>query len=354
MTTINPDLDNSAVVQTVSKKDKKPYNGYLRNTNRKQQSKPNKPKSEMGEKKFFKPKPQDVYEKQIKRTANKPKKAYYNNHNNTNMELPYEDSDVNQSGEKINHFSRERQLLSYIRQRSGFNPQYFLKELDDILLSQSFSDLSSDNSSIISQLVLHSKEEVFPLVLNKYGHYLTKEEFENIIFPYALNKNVVFLQESLPFYIKQYKSSHEFLENLIIKACKTSYRSENNAVLLTFFNKKCLKKQQELFWNSCIENKNIVLFEAALKYKKLHAFLIKNFDKYEDMIISLGKIHTVKKSIGQPEYIDLSDDKEEEESIINDIQVKTFLGNHEEQFQSLQKKEVNKPEIVIRKKRKIV
>lgn len=353
MTTINPDLDNSAVVQTVSKKDKKPYNGYLRNTNRKQQSKPSKP--EMGEKKFFKPKPQDVYEKQIKKTNNKSKKPYYNNHhNNTHVDLLYEEAETNNSSEQINHFSRERQLLSYIRQRSGFNPQYFLKELDDILLNKSFHDLSSDNSSIISQLVLHSKEEVFPSVLNKYGHYLTKEEFENIIFPYALNKNVAFLQEALPFYIKQYKSTHEFLENLIIKVCKTSYRSENNAVLLTLFNKKCLKKHQELFWNSCIENKNIVLFEAALKYKKLHGFLIKNFEQYEDKITLLGKIHTVKKSIEQPEYIDLSDDKEEEDTVINDVQVRTFLGNHEEQFQSLQKKEINKPEVVIRKKRKIV
>lgn len=352
MTTINPDLDNSATSQTVSKKDKKPYNGYLRNTNRKQQNKQNKP--EMGEKKFFKPKPQDVYEKQIKRNTHKPKKPYYNNSPSNNTNPIPEDFEIDSSEPSINHFSRERQLFSYVRQRSGFNPQYFLKELDDILTEKSFFELSSDNSSIISQLVLHSKDEVFSSVLNKYGTHVSKEEFENTIFPYALNKNVIFLQESLPFYIKQYKSSHEFLENLIIKTCKTSYRSENNAVLLAFFNKKCLKKHLELFWNSCIEHKNIVLFEAALKYKKLHTFLVKNFTQYEAPITSLGKIHTVKKSIEQPDYIDLSDEKEEEELTVNDIQVKTFLGNHEEQFQSLQKKEINKPEVVIRKKRKIL
>lgn len=258
-------------------------------------------------------------------------------------------------------FSKENMLISYMRQKSGFNPVSFWQDLHALLEEKPFEQIQNNQMSLISYAVIYSKESIFSHLLENFGHLLPQEEFEQTIFTFCMNRNVSFLNESLSFYEKHFSITEEFINSIIQKSAKSSYREDNNYALLNWLEPKLNEQNISLFWDKCLDERNIVLLEQALHYKKLHQYLYVHYEQYQTKITELSRNYSVEKSFRQPNY-NIDSLKFTSSSILDlDVSLSsTLFKNTKKEENRLQpikslssKSEISQPEITIRKRKKL-
>lgn len=265
-------------------------------------------------------------------------KTFVKNKNYSHLPKDLEDNDIEHTSfSSYNPFSKENMLFSYLRLKSGFNKQKFWLDIEDILKEKSFTELKSNDLTIASYTILYGKEEIYEDILNKYSDLITQEECEKQLIPYALNKNPVFMNETLKFYDKNFQANTEFVQNLISQIAKMSYRIETNELLLQWLDKHILG-QESFFFNKCLEENNVVLFEQSLQTEKLHSYLKSHYSDFKESIKKISKSHITECSFGQKSYSKKSRILETSEN--NDPNENVNSIYHEEQ-----------PKITIKKKR---
>lgn len=255
-------------------------------------------------------KPKRKIFKNNKNKANKPK--HHNTHSNhshqkkhythnPNRYLPKDDNEVieeiNQSS--YDPFNKENTLFSYIHQKTGFNPTTFWNLLNELLVEKNIEDIKNyGGMNLIPSIILYGKEEIYENIMESYSSKLSKEDFENFLFPLSMNKNPLFIEKTIFYYDKLYQSDDDFIKKLILQASKMSYRKEPNILLLNWLNNN-IKNNEEYFWQNCISERNVILFEQALKFENLHKYLQINYSQFEPLIEEIGKTHTTKNSFGK-------------------------------------------------------
>lgn len=320
-----------SVKEVKAGKDKK-YNGFLRNSHRKLKDKPTD---------------SPIIE------------------NTSDKSIPHNES----SGVKEDIFSPEYLLFGHLRQKTGSSPSKFWENLHIVLKEKAFPEIKRSDMSLISYSALYESVEIFETLLYDYGHLLPQKEIETSIFKLATNKNPLILHHTINFYSKAYTPSEEFISDLITDAAKGSYREEANILLVHWLAPKMTEKNKEVFWNSCLENKNISFMTVALNNLELNHFLKNNYDNFKELVVKTGREHTINTSlnkkltttptISEPEKTDrkvISADIHDITEAKEPAKVKTWLGNNSEKLQSLQQAEQPQcmPEITFKKKRKVM
>lgn len=273
-----------------------------------------------------------------------------NNSYNQNKYLPKDDtSEIEENtNSSYDPFNKENTLFSYIHQKTGFNPSTFWILLNELLAEKELENIKNyGGMSLIPSIILYGKEEIYPKIMELYSSKITKEEFENFLFPLSMNKNPLFMETTISFYDKLYKSDSEFIKKLITQASKMSYRKEPNIILLNWIDKN-ITENQEHFWNSCLIERNVILFEQALNFENLKKYLQKNYIIFETLIEDMGKTHTTKSSFGKKHTV--------VELINKDDKIKEEKNNTEALKQDVEnlKEEVQGKTEIIRKRKKVL
>lgn len=353
----------------------KKYNGFLRNTNRKH-------------------KETDKEISPIPVIKNPPKnKSKFKNPNKPSVD---KNIDFNQSISKEDLFSPEYLLFAHLRQKTGNNPNKFWENLYILLKEKEFKDIKRSDMSLISYAALYESTDIFETLLYDYGHLIERIEIEKSIFKISANKNPLILEHTINFYNKNYTPTEEFINEFIIVVGKFSYREEANKLFVTWLSKIMTDDNKNNFWKVCFENKNIPLMDVALNNYELNNYLKNNKDNFDELINNSCKkftilssiINKVNKDTSSLEAINIDDNimlqkefilKKEEEEILKSLKkqlpsinqkqvdknndyfiknpakkIKTTSSTNSIFFEPSKKTEINQPEIIIKKKRKVV
>lgn len=269
---------------------------------------------------------------------------------------------IQQPNKNINNtpsiIQKENPLISYMRQKSGFNPSYFWNQLEEQLKDRQFSELTDNIQSLISYAALYSKEDIYAPLLQRFGEAIPTKEYETYLLSYCMNKSVEFLNSTLESYEKYYTIDVNFVNAVIQKSTKMSYRKENNQVLMSWLDKHMSLEHYPLFLSQCLLERNTVLFEECLDYKNIHTYLKNNYDNFSQSIQLLGKKHTVEKSFTCPSYeLETKENLKISPADIEKSIHNMFISESDKKTDSkiiVNSSTANKTEVVIKKKKKII
>ena len=192
-------------------------------------------------------------------------------------------------------------------------------------------------------------------MLYEHGTKVGQKEFEDFIFPYCMNKNPQLLAHSLKFYKEHYQPEGNFIESLLAKMGKISYRQENNQILLNWFSGVLDDTHYQSFWQHCLVENNVALLDTALEHKEFLHYLKAHYTEFSDHIALVNRKHTVERAFMKKEFSEFKAPQIEPVAIKHESKNSScVLGNHEEAFQQLQKENTPvKTEITVKRKRKL-
>jgi hypothetical protein len=269
------------------------------------------------------------------------------------------DNDVENSQPRENVFSAESQLFSFLRQKTGSNPVQFWQLLRDELKEKEFNQIRKSDMSLISYSALYEVSDIFENLLYEYGSQISQEEFETTVLPLCMSKHSTLLKHAIHFYDKHFQPQDSFIDSLIGKACKISYREENNHIALQWLAPHMQQDHYQKFWHECLDNHNVIMLECGLTHPVLQNWLKNNYSDYEQKIGSIGKTHTVLKALDKKldnnqNMILLNVERHASIPVVaeNTENKSSWLGNSEDNFKTLQKENnACKTEITIKRKR---
>lgn len=294
------------------------------------------------------------------------KKKKFNGHLRNNQKK--EKSFHNDSNKEVYHMQDDEpevistttkpiynELFYLLRQRFSYNKVAFFQQLENVLSNISFKDIREGDMTLFSYSCLYEKNEIFIDLCEKFSKEIIVSDFENYIIPTCLNKNEEILNNAIDNFDKHVQISKPFIQNLISKMTKTSYRELNNNIILNWIVKHFDDELKFVFWESAFTEKNISLINTALTNNLLKDYLRQNFNKFAEIIDKMGKKIEItnKLSISTEQNVTVKSISTESQPVLNIAEEsKTYLSNAEEQLQNLRKEEVD-TKIVI-KRRKIV
>lgn len=250
-------------------------------------------------------------------------------------------------------FTPENNIYTYIKQNTGFNSIKFWELLNIVLENKKFEDIKTERLSLISYVVIYDKENIYNDLLDNYFDKITQEEVEKSLFPLSLNKNPIFIIKNIEKYNEKYTPSSEFINELLTSMTKFSYRKENNIILLNWLNNIVNKKEIQYFWENCIKENNIPLFEQALNFPQFNEYLKNNYEQFYNDIKNIQKNHTVEQSFKKPLLT-----KEDIDYILNKNKPISFSNmttdNFEEKKKTKKTQQANTTTIITKKIKKII
>lgn len=323
-------LDNIVATESlkISTKDKpkkpvskeKKYNGFLRNSNRKEKTKENSP--------------HDIPHGVIEKTQ-----------------------EVIQSPAfpKENLNSPEYFLFSHLRQKTGIHPNKFWENLHLTLKEKNFTDIKRADMTLISYAALYESVDIFETLLHQYGNLLPQKEIESSIFKLSTNKNPLILKHTIAYYNKLYHPTEDFIDDFFKVAAKASYREEANKLLISWLSPQMTQQNIKNFWQTCLEHKNICFITLALSDMNLHTYLKTNKDQFEALIIKSGRQYFINDCLNRKVQNENILDNNKVPLLEQSHKAPVWLANPEEELKVL-KQEDNKvvPEITVRRKRKVI
>lgn len=193
-----------------------------------------------------------------------------------------------------NPFSPSNQLFSLIRQKTGYSQDKFIQLLRQTLTTQDFLSIKTDNEhSLFSYSVLYGNETIFSYLMDNFNQYLTQPEIEEKLLVLALNKQPIFLEKLLT-HCKTKLNEIQPKEAFLLKVAKMSYRQECNEILIHWLEPFC-QQIGVFFWQACLNEHNVVLFEQAL-HSKLKETLRENRTMWRDEIEQISKTHATEQA----------------------------------------------------------
>lgn len=282
--------------------------------------------------------------------------AHINAHIKTEEE--FESNQVS-TQERENVFSTESQLFSFLRQKTGANPVYFWQLLQELLKEKEFNQIRKSDMSLVSYSALYEVNDVFENLLYEYGTQITQEEFETTVLPLCMSKDTLLLKHGIKFYNQHFQPQEAFIEHFVSKSCKISYREENNKIILQWLTPHMNDTHYGQFWQECLNNHNVIMLECGLGNSLLQGWLKNHYHELEEQISAIGKTHTVLKALNHKldttqNLMNLDVERHASIPVVNENtdNKSAWLGNSEEKFQHLQKENnACKTEITIKRKR---
>ena len=292
-------------------------------------------------------------------TNNEPKKkpfkkkkfnGHLRNNNKEKFIYPQHEQEDEEASSKPKPVYSE--LFYLLRQKFSYNRAVFFELLDSVLKVMEFKDIKEGNMTLFSYSVMYEKNEIFLELAQKFPKELNKQDFENYAIPVCLNKNEETLAAVIQVFNKNIILDDSFIQEIIIKMAKISYRDSNNSLMLNWFTPNLTSELSQLFWHSTFTNKNISLASTALSNAVLKTYLKENFQQFVEIVDKMGKKIeiTQKLNLTSPCQITTLDTALKTIKVHEEPNI--YLGNKNEQIQNLNKEDVT-TKITI-KKRKVV
>ena len=246
------------------------------------------------------------------------------------------------------------ELFYLLRQKFSYNKVTFFQQLEDVLSKMLFKDIKEGDMTLFSYSCLYEKNEIFINLCEKFPKEIIISDFENYIIPTCLNKNEEILNNAIENFDKHLQINKPFIQNLISKMAKTSYRELNNTIVLNWITKNLDDELKFLFWKSSISEKNISLINTALLNNSLKDYLKQNFNEFIELIDKMGKKFEISNKLNMaPPSIKITSIESEAKPVLNIVEEpKIYLSDKEEQLQNLRKEDVETKVTI--KRRKIV
>jgi hypothetical protein len=219
--------------------------------------------------------------------------------NNNKPQLPVDSDIINENHIKEDYTSPEYLMFSYLRQKTGTHPTKFWENFHVCLKEKNFADLKRSEMSLISYAALYESVDIFETLLYDYGHLIPQKEIESSIFKLSTNKDPIILHHTISFYNTHYKPSEEFINEYLSLAAKASYREAGNQLIANWLGPKMSDNNKENFWKICLENKNIPFMTVALENKELNTYLKNHQEQFSELIKKSGRENTIYKSLSK-------------------------------------------------------
>lgn len=194
------------------------------------------------------------------------------------------------------------QVLSLIRQRTGFMASHFWNEMDLVQASDKPINLNEESARILTYAVLFNKEEIYSELFEKYNEYLVPDDFHGHLIPYCSTKSSLFLDKTIMWYDKLFNDKEKLSNLLIDKLTFCSFRQENNFIWLSWLEKNSNDEILEKFWQKVFEFHNSVLIMEALNFKNLATYLKNNLERFSSFIDACPKTHQIYSQLAKPSY----------------------------------------------------
>lgn len=245
------------------------------------------------------------------------------------------------------------ELFYLLRQKYTHNTANFFLELEKNLLEIDFHLIQYDGMSLFSYAAIYEKNDIFFTLIDRYSDKMKKEDFEKYIIPTCLNKNIELLSLSINTFNSKFELEPLFLENLFLIMSKSSYRETNNTIILDWIENKISPEQIDKLLTYSIQNKNLSLIDSILKYDNLNKHLKNNFNNFVSILEKIGKRNEIEQKIKIfPAKELIAPLKVTQETIAVEKEVKTYLGDNDEQLKNLNNDFV--PNIIVKKKKKVI
>lgn len=256
-----------------------------------------------------------------------------------------------------------RELFYNIRRSSFNNNKNYILELNNVLSTYKFEEISTSNMNLFSYSLFFKNEFVFTHLIENYSKHMLANDIENIYFPQTFNKSTLNLKLILNFYQNKKDLSETFIENIIHTFTPYSYIEENNNIILSFIENNINKEQIHNFYSICFSNRNKPLISHSLKFKPFFKYIESNIDKYKSELSKIDMFFDLKYMIKEKKhnmnnnstnFIELNNSKntkENNEYISNNHNV--YLSDIDDKVKQIQKNEISTTVMIKRKKNMI-
>lgn len=234
------------------------------------------------------------------------------------------------------------ELLYLIRQKNAYNHNEFFLELEKVLEIMPFTEIKESNLSLFGFACMYDREIIFQKLCQDYSKFIEQEDLESIM-KICFTKREETVGNLIKIYSEKFKPQPEFIKELFTAMSISSYREKNNIQILEWIAPYITEDEYEVFWNKCIEYRNISLINTAMHVLAMKENLQKNLEKYIDGFKLIGREHTIKLALNR-EYRKIT---------VNPISTsplpsirKSYLADNNEQLKSIQQDEEGKQPVV--------
>lgn len=234
------------------------------------------------------------------------------------------------------------ELLYLIRQKNAYNHNEFFLELEKVLEIMPFTEIKESNLSLFGFACMYDREIIFQKLCQDYSKFIEQEDLESIM-KICFTKREETVGNLIKIYSDKFKPQPEFIKELFTAMSISSYREKNNIQILEWIAPYITEDEYEVFWNKCIEYRNISLINTAMHVLAMKENLQKNLEKYIDGFKLIGREHTIKLALNR-EYRKIT---------VNPISTsplpsirKSYLADNNEQLKSIQQDEEGKQPVV--------
>lgn len=234
------------------------------------------------------------------------------------------------------------ELLYLIRQKNAYNHNEFFLELEKVLEIMPFTEIKESNLSLFGFACMYDREIIFQKLCQDYSKFIEQEDLESIM-KICFTKREETVGNLIKIYSDKFKPQPEFIKELFTAMSISSYREKNNIQILEWIAPYITEDEYEVFWNNCIEYRNISLINTAMHVLAMKENLQKNLEKYIDGFKLIGREHTIKLALNR-EYRKIT---------VNPISTsplpsirKSYLADNNEQLKSIQQDEEGKQPVV--------
>lgn len=234
------------------------------------------------------------------------------------------------------------ELLYLIRQKNAYNHNEFFLELEKVLEIMPFTEIKESNLSLFGFACMYDREIIFQKLCQDYSKFIEQEDLESIM-KICFTKREETVGNLIKIYSEKFKPQPEFIKELFTAMSISSYREKNNIQILEWIAPYITEDEYEVFWNKCIEYRNISLINTAMHVLVMKENLQKNLEKYIDGFKLIGREHTIKLALNR-EYRKIT---------VNPISTsplpsirKSYLADNNEQLKSIQQDEDGKQPVV--------
>lgn len=218
---------------------------------------------------------------------------------------------VNETKENLNKQENEKEdapvvtvrspfheLLYLIRQKNAYNHTEFFFELEKVLLTMKFDEIKESNLSLFGFACMYDRETIFHKLCEEYSDFIKQEDLESIL-KICFTKREETVGNLIKVYSERFTPSSEFIKDLFNSMSISSYRENNNIQILEWVAPYLTEDEYEVFWNKCIEHRNISLMNTAFHVPSIKENLQRNFSKYLDGFKLIGREHTFSRALNR-------------------------------------------------------
>ncbi len=190
------------------------------------------------------------------------------------------------------------ELLYLIRQKNAYNHNEFFLELEKVLEVMPFTAIKESKLSLFGFACMYDREIIFQKLCQDYAQFIEQEDLESVM-KICFTKREETVGNLIKVYAEHFKPESEFIKELFTAMSISSYREKNNIQILEWIAPYLTEVEYEVFWNKCIEYRNVSLINTAMHVPSMKDNLQKNLEKYIDGFKLIGREHTIQMALNR-------------------------------------------------------